>query len=91
MDRRFTEKFEIPELKKHQTINYDDDDSTSHKGLLDKVFDLAGLNLQKFGNFFRGESPAPRGYNEPLKSERNHNSRTHTSKPPLYFEKRQSQ
>jgi len=80
-------------MKKNQTITYDEDDQKDKGrsiGLFDKM--IAGFNLQKFGNFFRGESPAPKNLNEPLKSERGaYNSRTQPTKPPLYFEKRQSQ
>lgn len=82
-------------MRKNQTISYDDNEgddlnSEQRKGLMDKVFNLAGFNLSKFGNFFRGESPTSQlRMNEPLKSERsNYNTKGQSAKPPLYLEKR---
>lgn len=74
-------------MRRNQTIAYDDNNEGGGKaaGLFDKM--LAGFSLQKFGNFFRGESPKT---HEPLKSERGA-PRSQGLKPPLYLEKRQSQ
>ena len=52
---------------------------------MNKVFDITGGAFEKFGNFFRGESPSQNGKHT-VKTARGENSQ----KPPLY-DKRQSQ
>lgn len=82
----------MPELKRNQTINYDDPSKQDNKNLLDKVFDLTGINFKNFGNLFRGEGSPSNRDNEALKSDRGYyNSRAQPCKPPLHSEKRQSQ
>ena len=55
---------------KNATITYDEETDSPSRGFLDKI----GGAFTKFGNLFRGESPAVRII-EPLKTDRGYNSR----------------
>lgn len=78
----FRDTIEVPDFKKNQTISYDEEEQ---RGLFNKMF-------QKFGNFFKGESPSQGMMpQDTLLTERLHTSKSNSAKPPLHIgEKRTS-